>query len=204
MSLILWKAPVVREAEEAEALLEPWYERGDDSAFEASPDIARVADELRRRFPDDPSPDPPDESSPWADLPFDQSERLLCLSLRWSADDSVLDSIVDLAGEHGLVLYDPQGPEIIVADHPLEPEQPPGFTDYLRFALFGLGSAGLLALGWWLPVPMLNSILMAFGGFLTGVFLLILVLRLLAPRERRSEPHRAAPTGESKGSDTPA
>lgn len=203
MSLILWKAPVVHEAEEAEALLEPWYERGDDSAFEASPDIARVADELRRRFPDDPSLDPPDESSPWADLPFEQSERLLVLSLRWSADDNVLDTIVDLADEHELVLYDPQGPDIFLPNDILEPEPPPGFADYLRFALFGLGSAGMLALGWWLPVPMLNSILMAFGGFLTAVFLLILVLRLFAPRERRAEPPGQA-ARESNGSDTPA
>ncbi len=41
MTLILWKAPVVREAEEAKALLQHWYDSGDESALEPSPDIAR-------------------------------------------------------------------------------------------------------------------------------------------------------------------
>src|SRR5688500_9227883 len=100
MNLILWKLPVVREAEEAEALLEPFYERDEDSGFEASDDIARCADELRRRFPADPSLDPPDESRPWAELPFHQSERLLFLTLRGSADDEAFDAIVDLADKH--------------------------------------------------------------------------------------------------------
>lgn len=185
MNLILWKAPVVHQAEEAEALLEPWYERGDDSAFEPSPDIARAADRLRRLFPDDPSLDPPDESSPWAELPFDQSERLLFLSLRWSSDDSVLDAVVDAARRHDLVLYDPQGPEVIVPAPLLEPEPPPRTGDYVRLALFGLGSAGLMALGWWLPVPVLDVILRYFGGFLTAVFLFILACILFWPRERR-------------------
>jgi len=109
----------------------------------------------------------------------------------------VLETIVDLADKHLLILYDPQGPDIILPDDLLEPEPPPGFADYLRFALFGLGSAGMLALGWWLPVPMLNSILMAFGGFLTAVFLLVLALSLFAPRERR--PQAAAPPTRGGG-----
>ena len=51
MTLILWKGPVVREAEAAEALLKPYYDGLDDSAFEASADIAAFADELRRLYP---------------------------------------------------------------------------------------------------------------------------------------------------------
>lgn len=185
MSLILWKAPVVHDPEEAEALLEPWYARGDDSALEASEDIKRCADELRRRFPDDPSPARPDGPSPWAELPFEQSERLLSLSLRWGADDAVVDAIVDLAGEHSLILYDPQGPEIVLPDDLPEPEgRPPGFADYLRFALFGIGSAGLLGLGFWLPVPVLDVVLRVFGGFLTAVFLFVLACILFARRKR--------------------
>ena len=52
MTLILWKAPLVADADEAAELLEPYYERGDDSAFEPSPDVAAVSNELLRRFPD--------------------------------------------------------------------------------------------------------------------------------------------------------
>lgn len=185
-SLILWKAPVVLDAEEAEALLKPYYDNGDESGFEASGDIKRCADELRRRFPDDPSREPPDESSPWALLPFDQSERLLVLSLRGDAEDAVVDAVVDLAEAHSLVLYDPQGPEIIVPFDPFETEDRPArFADYVRFALFGLGSVALLALGQWLTIPVLASTLTAFGGFLTAVFLFVLVRILLDLRRRR-------------------
>src|SRR3990170_3148685 len=121
MTLILWKAPVVREAEEAEALLKPYYENEDDSAFEPSPDIAIVADELRRLYPYWPISGEEvvgamseeergryteegltelreagsvtqDEDGPWADLPFDESDRLLALDIRWSADNAVIDA----------------------------------------------------------------------------------------------------------------
>ena len=52
MTLILWKAPVVDDADEAERLLQPYYDRSDDSAFEPSADIATVSTELLRRFPE--------------------------------------------------------------------------------------------------------------------------------------------------------
>ena len=41
MTLILWKAPVVDDADEAKALTEAWYQSEDDSAFEPSEDTAR-------------------------------------------------------------------------------------------------------------------------------------------------------------------
>ena len=34
MTLILWKAPLVEDGDEAKALIARWYETGDDSAFE--------------------------------------------------------------------------------------------------------------------------------------------------------------------------
>ena len=36
MTLILWKAPVLDDPDDAKSLLEPWYERDDDSAFAPS------------------------------------------------------------------------------------------------------------------------------------------------------------------------
>lgn len=176
--MILWKAPMAADPRQAEALLKPWFDRGDDSAFEASEDIQRCAEELRRRFPDRPE----SKSSPWAELPFRQSPRLLSLSLRRDAGDDVLDAIADLAWEHGLVLYDPQGPYLFPPDDFAEPEAPPGPADWARFALFGLGSTGMLALGQWLTVPVLDAVLTAFGGFLTAVFVFILVMYLARPR----------------------
>ena len=157
MTLILWKAPVVEDADEANALLQSWYETEDDSAFEPSDDIAKVADELRRRWPywrisgeelvgsmseeersrytaeglaqlrESGSVRQADDG-PWADLPFWQSERLLSLDIVWSADDEVGAAIYALARVHELVLYDPQGPEVYLPTDPIiEEEEFPGF-----------------------------------------------------------------------------
>lgn len=178
--MILWKAPAVDNPEQAETLLRPWFNRGDESAFEASEDIERFADDLRRRFPEKAE----DPGSPWAEPPFRQSRRLLSLSLREDAGDDVLDAIADLAWDHGLVLYDPQGPYLFPPDEFAEPEAPPGPADWARFALFGFGSVGMLALGQRLTVPVLDSVLTAFGGFLTAVYLFILVM-YIARGERR-------------------
>ncbi len=179
--MILWKSPMVDDPEEAEALLRPWIERGDDSAFEASEDIRRCADELLRLFPDRPG----DETSPCADLPSGQSRRLLSLTLRPDAGDDVLDAIADLSWENGLFLYDDQGPYLFPPDNLAEPEAPPGPADWGRFAMFGLGSVGMLALGQWLTVPVLDAVLTTFGGFLTAVFIFILVMYIARGGRRR-------------------
>ena len=71
---------------------------------------------------------------PWSDLPFWQSDRLLALDIKWSADDAVIDAIVELAREHELVLYDPQGPEVYLPTDPLpsdEPVPPPTVGDWI-------------------------------------------------------------------------
>jgi hypothetical protein len=41
-TLILWKAPVVDDPDEAARLLAPYYDDGDESAFEPSPDVTAV------------------------------------------------------------------------------------------------------------------------------------------------------------------
>lgn len=175
MRMILWKSPLVDDPEQAEALLKPWHDRGDESAFEASDDIKRCSDELRRLFPGKPG----EEASPWVELPDGESRRLLSLTLREDAGEDVLDDIADLAFEHGLVLYDPQGPYLFPPDDFAEPEAPPGPADWVRFTLFALGSVGMLALGQRLTVPVLDKVLTAFGGFLTAVALFILVMFLV-------------------------
>jgi hypothetical protein len=101
MTLVLWKSPVVYEAEDAERLLKSFYETEDESAFDPSADVAAVSAELLRRFPDT-------EDGPWADGPPYPTERVLLLSIRWGADDAVLDAITELARRHELILYDPR------------------------------------------------------------------------------------------------
>ena len=180
MTLMLWKAPVVADADEARALTADWYENEDDSAFEPSDDIAKAADELRRRWPyrfltndetvarmseeeraqyspealkeirgvDEP------EGSPWADLPFWQSERLLVLDIRWSADDEVAAVITALARTCGLVLYDPQGPDVFLPTDPIEDliEDKATAKDWLGIIAMSAFLCGLAYAAWLIPI----------------------------------------------------
>ena len=179
MTLILWKAPVVDDEDEAKRLLEPYYDREDDGAFEPSADIATVSAELLRRFPES-------EDGPWADFPPEQTERLLLLSIRWSADDAVLAAIEQLARQHELVLYDPQGPTLHLPTDPIDdagPTPPPRFRDYLTFVLIGLAAVGVFWLGWRIDVPVLDWLLMIVGGFGVSVVVFLLAILLLGPRD---------------------
>ena len=179
MTLILWKAPVVADSDRAEALLKPYYEREDDSAFESSEDIATVSAELLRRFPRA-------DTGPWADFPPEQTDRLLLLSISWSADPAFLDAVEELAREYDLVLYDPQGPDIVVPGDPSPTPDDPSLAGrvlaYVKILLIGLVSAAVFWLGWRIEVPVLNWILMIVGGFFVSVVLFLLGILLFGPR----------------------
>ena len=180
MTLYLWKAPVVDDPDEAQRLLLPFEERDDVSAFEPSADVARVADELLRRFPDA-------EAGPWADGPPEPGDRLLVLSIRWGADNAVIDAIVELAHKHELVLYDPQGPDVGVPADPahIGPVPQPSLLDHLKVVLMGVAAAGVFMLGWWVDVPVLNWILMISGGFFFSVVLFLLGAMLFGPTDEK-------------------
>src|SRR5690349_15992878 len=105
MDLILWKAPVIDDPDEAERLLAPYYKTGDESMFEPSADVTAVAEELARRFPNE-------IDGPWGDPTAGTVDRVMVLSMGWSVPDATLDAIVELARKHELVLYDPQGPDV--------------------------------------------------------------------------------------------
>ena len=179
MTLILWKAPVVRETDEAERLLKPYYDQSDDSAFEASADIAKVADELLRRFPDG-------EDGPWSDSPPEQTERILLLGIRSGADDAVIDAVVELAREHELVLYDPQGPDIHVPGDPAEscPVPPVRLVDHLKVLLMGLAAAAVFWLGWRIDVAVLHWLLMIVGGFFLSVIVFLVGILIFGSRDK--------------------
>jgi len=180
MTLILWKAPVVDDPDEAKRLIDAWCETEDDSAFEPSDDIARVADELRRRWPyrllsneetvarmseEERAQYSPEalkeiigvdqpEGSPWADLPFWESDRLLVLDIRWGADDEVGAVIYALARTCELVLYDPQGPDVFLPTDPIEElTEFPGFKlgDWLRIGAMVAALSGLTYAAWMIP-----------------------------------------------------
>ncbi len=168
MDLYLWKEPVTDDPDEAARLLEI----GDESVFEASADVVTFFDEVMERFP------PPesfadealaDAAAPWADTP-EASDRLVWLSIRWSADDAHLDEIVDLARKHDLVLYDPQGPSF----HSPEIEQPAvpvhaSAGEHLRGVLLTAFGLVVAVGGWKLSIPVLSWVLVLAGGFVALV-----------------------------------
>jgi len=219
MTLILWKAPVVREAEEAEPLLKPFYDREDDSAFEPSPDVTAMAEELKRLYPwrllsneetvarmteEERARYTPadlrevrgvDGGDYFADLPWYQSDRLLALDIIWSAPNEFIDTIERLAGERGLVLYDPQGPDVHLPDDPLpsdEPQRPLGVGAYLMAFGVTLFGTVLVLLGWLLSVPVLNWLLILAGLFVLGVGLTLLYAFIVVPYQvaREAEAER--------------
>jgi len=174
MTLILWKAPAVDDADEAQALLKPWYENGDEGAFEPSEDIARAANMLRSRWPDQYDGQPPDDC-PWADLPFEQSDRLLAIHIRWGADDAAIAAIYVIASELELVLYDPQGPDVFLPGDPLEPAPIPPPTAWEWFKGFAIAAflCGLTYAAWLIPVGWLRWPAVIVTGFLAAAGLFV-------------------------------
>lgn len=149
MTLILWKAPVVDDPDEAKRLLDRWYEDGDDSAFEPSEDLGIMLDRLLGQWPFDPETG----AAPWADGP-ENTGRVLDLSLRWGGDDRILADITALARIHGLVLYDPQGPDVFLPDTPIEGlTEFPGFklVDWLKIGAMVLALSALTYAAWLIP-----------------------------------------------------
>jgi hypothetical protein len=189
MDLVLWKAPVVDDPDEAERLLKPYYENGDESAFEPSADLTAVADELTRRFPnafegltDDPT--------------AGTIDRVLILSMSWSVSDEVLNAVVELARKHELVLYDPQGPDITLptTTDPVDTEPTPTekLVGYLKIVLMGAAAAGVFWLGWWIDVPVLEWVLMIVGGFFFSVVVFLLYILLFGPNDDKASERPAA------------
>ena len=175
---LLWKAPLVTDADEAKRLVEPYWQRADESAFEPSPDVTAVAAELLRRFPHS-------ETGPWGEsIPDQGNDRVLHLNIRNSADEAVLDAMVELAREHGLILYDPQGPDVTLPTDPVDtgPAPPPRLIDYLKIVLMGVAAGTVFWLGWSIEVPVLNWILMIVGGFFLSVIVFLLWILIFPPK----------------------
>ncbi len=174
MTLILWKAPVVDDPDEAQALLETWYETGDDSAFEPSADIALVADQLRSRWPDSYEVEPPDDC-PWADMPFEQSDQLLAIHVRWGADDAAVAAIYVLARKHELVLYDPQGADVFLPTDPADSGPVPSPTAFEWFKAVAIAAflVGLTYAAWQIPIGWLRWPAVIVAGFFAAAGLFV-------------------------------
>lgn len=174
MDLYAWKRPLVTDPDEAARLLD----LEDEGVFEPSPDLEAFYAELLDRFP------PPESFTaeeleradiPWADSPHG-SERLVWLSIRWSAKDEHLDTIVELARAHDLVLYDPQGPSFHspADEHEAEPYVP-SVGEYVRAVLLAAFGIGLALLAWKASITVLSWIVIFAGAFVALVALVGLV-----------------------------
>ena len=157
MDLYLWKSPVTDDEEEAGRLIDRYFDDKEQDVFEPSPDIAAAAEELLRLYPYWPvsgeellasmSDEEKSrytaqglaelrefgsytqaEDGPWSDIPFHQTDNLLVLNIRWSADNKVLDDIVRIGRERELVIYDPQGPSVYLPSDPVDAEPDPPMT----------------------------------------------------------------------------
>jgi hypothetical protein len=168
MDLYVWKRPRVTDEDEATRLLE----LDDENVFEPSADLERFYAELLERFP------PPESFTaveldtaeiPWAESP-EGSNRLVSLSIRWSAKGEDLDTIVELAREYELMLYDPQGPSF---HSPADPDEDkpcvPTLGEYARGALLTCIGLLLMVLAWKASIVVLSWIVLFVGGFVTLV-----------------------------------
>jgi hypothetical protein len=176
MTLILWKAPVVDDPDEAKALLTPWYATDDESVFEPSNDLKTVYDILLKQYPFDWER----ASDPWADPP-QVTDRLLVLGIRWGTQSRVLADITALARKFGLVLYDPQGPDVFLSTDPIEEvtESPPP-TAWEWFKSLAIPAvllaltyaAWLIPIGWirW-PAVIVAGFFLAAGLFVSGLMI---------------------------------
>ena len=176
MTLILWKAPVVDDPDEAKALLTPWYVNEDESAFTPSADLQTVHDILLKQYPFDWDRG----SDPWADPP-QVTDRMLVLGIRWGTQSRVLADITALARKFDLVLYDPQGPDVFLSTDPIEEltEIPPP-TAWEWFKSLAIPAvllaltyaAWLIPIGWirW-PAVIVAGFFLAAGLFVSGLMI---------------------------------
>jgi len=175
MTLILWKAPLVDDADEAQALLKTWYETGDDSAFEPSDDLANVHDLLVENHPFDPQ----DSDNPWAEQP-ENTGRLLVLDVRWGEHSRLLADIPVLAKKYDLVLFDPQGPDVFLSGDPLEPGPEPLPTLWEWFKGFAIPVLliGLTYAAWQIPWGWLRWPAVIVTGFVAAAGLFVFFLMI--------------------------
>lgn len=177
MDLFLWKAPVTDDEDEAAALLDRYLEKMDSSTFAQSEDVARALNEIRRRFPDDPAGGA-DDSAPWSSWPIPDSDRLIELNIRWSVDGEVLDAIVDIARKHGLVVYDPQGPDVYLATEMVDsgPTPPPTLAEAIKMLPMALIGIAVTYAAWLIPIGWLRWPAVIVAGFLTSAALFVVGL----------------------------
>jgi hypothetical protein len=186
MDLYLWKAPVIDDPDKAGALLDRFYEQGEQSVFQPSEVIVRALGKIRERYSDHADKD----DGPWSSWPIEDSDRLIALNIRWSVDNEMLDTIIAIAAEHDLVVYDPQGPDVYLArDAPnQQPAEKPTAKDFLNVMLLFLPIAvATLAAWWFIPWGWLRWTLVAIGLFFSIAAFIVVYATVAATFERQED-----------------
>jgi hypothetical protein len=157
-TLIVWKRPKVVDEDDAKRLLREYHETGDESAFEPSGDVASFYEDVMALWPPLEELDLDDKSLPasWAQTP-ERSDRVVSMDYSWSASGALLDDIERLAREHGLVLYDPQGPVVVDPDQP-ETEYVPDAREIVRITALLIGALVVAVGAWYLSITVLSWI----------------------------------------------
>ena len=206
MDLYLWKAPVTGDEDEARKLVDRYFDKQEQGVFEPSPDIAAAAEELLRLYPywpisgEELMASMTDEEKgrytgeglaqlresgsyrqgqggPWSDLPFEQSDGLLVLNIRWSAHDGVLDDIVRIGRERELVIYDPQGPSVYLPTDPIDEEAEESRAtakDWLGILAMCAFLVALTYAAWLIPFGWLRWPAVIVAGFFAAAGLFVL------------------------------
>jgi hypothetical protein len=183
MSLYLWKAPVIDDPDEARVLIDRYYDQGEISVFEPSEDVVRTLAKIRKNYSDAADND----DNTWSSWPIEDSDRIIELSIRWSVGGEVLDTIIDIAAKHDLVVYDPQGPDVYLArDAPVQqPVGKPTAKDFLNVMLLFLPIAGATLAAWWfIPWGWLRWTLVAIGLFFSISAFIVVYATVAAAFER--------------------
>jgi hypothetical protein len=110
--LWVFKGPIPVSEEDFTARLARFNE-GDETAFDASPDVAAFYEALMRKHP--PLEDLPEDKvdrSVWSMTP-DPSDRLVSIDCAWPAAERMAKDVGQLARKHGLALMDPQSGQIV-------------------------------------------------------------------------------------------
>ncbi len=204
MDLYLWKSPVTDDPDEAGQLIDRYFDGKEEGLFKPSPDIAAAADELVGLYPYWPVPGEEliasmseeersryteqglaellesgsytqDEDGPWSDLPFHQTDSLLVLNIRWSANNQVLDDIIRIGRERELVIYDPQGPSVYLPNDPEEssPTPPPTLLDSLKMLVMAAILVGLTWAAWQIPIGWIRWPAVIVAGFIASAGLFV-------------------------------
>jgi hypothetical protein len=162
MDLYVWRAPRVTETDDADRLVRS----EDESVFESSAAVERFYAKPPEAFTEEELEGRPDSVGRLAH----GTDRLVWLSMRWSANDEHLDGIVELARRHDLVLYDAQGPSF--HSPPGENEDAayvPTIGEYVRGVIIAAFGVLVALLAWKASIPVVSCIVIFVGGFVTLV-----------------------------------